>query len=206
MIPLELFVGVFPHARDPEQWVALFQEILPDYQIDTPRRLSAFFSQCGYESAGWTRMEENLNYSAGRLAEVFPRYFPTIEIAHQYHRQPQRIANRVYANRMGNGPESSGDGWRFRGRGPIQLTGRYNYEQFAQSTFDNWEELVDTPDAVAKDKEVGLLSACWFWEINNLNSLADVEDIPRLTQRINGGHNGLGERIELYDEIYKIFQ
>jgi putative chitinase len=123
------FKQLFPRSQNPENWAQSMNDVFPTYEINTPRRVAAFLAQCGHESGGWTVFEENLNYSAKGLMGIFKKYFPTEDIANQYARQPQKIANRVYANRMGNGDEASNDGWTYRGRGPIQLTGRSNYTQ-----------------------------------------------------------------------------
>ncbi|NBQ48148.1 MAG: glycoside hydrolase family 19 protein, partial [Sphingobacteriia bacterium] len=117
-----------------------------------------------------------------------------------YARNPEKIANRVYANRMGNGPEESGDGYKFRGRGPIQLTGKSNYTQFAKDMFDDWQNVIDNPDWVTEDKDFALMSAIWFWNKNKLNVQADAGDIKLMTKKINGGYIGLEDRIKHYNE------
>jgi len=177
------------------QWCDALNKILPDYEINTPQREAAFLSQCAHESAGFTALQENLNYRAESLMRVWPKHFPTIQIATQYAHHPEQIANRAYANRMGNGNEASGDGWKFRGRGLIQLTGRANYTAFA--TTANM-----TPDQVVEYAETfdgAVQTACWFWNTNNLNRYADVNDIKTMTQRINGGLNGLDDRVAKYN-------
>lgn len=199
-ITTEQFRQLFPRAKDPETWVNSMNEVFPNYQINTPHRIAAFLAQCGHESGGWTVFEENLNYSAKGLLSVFKKYFPTEELANAYARQPQKIANRVYANRMGNGPESSGDGWKYRGRGPIQLTGKFNYTQFAKDMFADTQIVVEDPDLVTADRGVTLMSAIWFWNKNGLNKWADAGDIKGLTRRINGGFIGLEDRIKHYNE------
>jgi putative chitinase len=144
--------------------------------------------------------EENLNYSAEGLNKIFKKYFPTVESAQPYARKPELIANRVYSSRMGNGDEASGDGWKYRGRGPIQLTGKSNYTQYAKEMFEDWESLVNQPDWVTEDKDFALMSAIWFWNKNGLNALADKEDLLTMTKRINGGTIGLDDRIKHYKE------
>ena len=129
----EQFHHLFPRAQDPQGWVDSMNNVFPTYDLNTPERVAAFLAQCGHESGGWTVFEENLNYSAQGLNSIFKKYFPTIESATPYARQPEKIANRVYANRMGNGPEESGDGYRYCGRGLIQVTGKENYTWFAAS-------------------------------------------------------------------------
>ena len=203
MITAEQFAEVFPRAKDPEGWVSAMNVFFPDYGLDDSRRIAMFLAQCGHESAGWTVFEENLNYSANGLVGVFGRYFNAASAA-KYARKPQAIANRVYANRMGNGPEESGDGWKYHGRGQIQLTGKNNYTAFAKDSVDNWEDLVDYPEQLAEDKELALLSALWFWKTNNLNAESDKEDVKRATKKINGGYNGLEDREALYDQLMDI--
>lgn len=167
-----------------------FSSILPRYEITTVERVAAFLAQCGHESADFTVLKENLNYSAEGLHKVFPKRFPTVESAQPYNRQPEKIANKIYADRMGNGPEASGDGYKFRGRGAIQLTGKENYSKFAASLG------MDVTAAVAycETLEGAIESACWFWTTNKLNTLADATDIVGLTKRINGGTIGLEDR------------
>jgi putative chitinase len=175
--------------------------VIRTYKIDTPLRLSHFLAQCAHESGNWKFKVENLNYSAQALQSVFRKYFPNEATASQYARKPERIANFVYANRMENGSPESGDGWRFRGRGYIQLTGRANYRLFNQTVN---EDILSTPDLVA-DK-YPLLSAAWFWNTNNLNTLADSgstrEDITKVTRRVNGGTNGLDDRIFKFNQYF----
>lgn len=176
-------------------WCDALNSVLPNYNIDTPLRVAAFIAQCGHESAGFTVLKENLNYGAPGLMATFKKYFPTQELADQYARQPERIANRVYANRMGNGNEASGDGWRYCGRGLIQLTGKNNYTAFANN--------IDTPlediPAYLTTFEGAIQSACWFWNTNNLNQYADAGDTLTLTKRINGGTHGLEDRTARYN-------
>ena len=181
-----------------EHWCEALNKILPDYDINTPQREAAFLAQCAHESGNFTALQENLNYRAVTLRKVFPKYFPTDAIAEQYASQPNKaelIANRVYANRMGNGDEASGDGYRYCGRGLIQLTGKSNYQAFADSIEMNIE---DVP-AFLETFEGAIQSACWFWESNNLNQYADKDDILTMTKRINGGTIGLEDRIKQYE-------
>ena len=200
MITAEQFHKLFPRNPDPELWAASMAEVFPTYEINTPMRVAAFLAQCGHESGGWTTFQENLMYSAQGLCGTFKKYFPTIESATPYARNPEKIANRVYANRMGNGPEESGDGYKFRGRGPIQLTGKSNYTQFAKDMFDDWQNVIDNPDWVTEDKDFALMSAIWFWNKNKLNVQADAGDIKLMTKKINGGYIGLEDRIAHYNE------
>jgi len=200
MLTAEQFHHLFPRAQDPQGWVDSMNNVFPNYEINTPRRIAAFLAQCGHESGGWTVFEENLNYSAKGLMGIFKKYFPTEDLANAYARQPQKIANRVYANRMGNGPEDSNDGWTYRGRGPIQLTGKDNYRAFAEEMFEDWENLFNNPDWVNADREFALMSAIWFWNKNKLNREADAGDIKTMTRKINGGFIGLEDRIKHYEE------
>ena len=160
----------------------------------SPHRAAHFFAQTAHESGGFKAFSENLNYSAKGLRGIFGKYFPTDALARAYERQPMKIANRVYANRMGNGPESSGDGWKFRGRGFLQLTGHDNYKALSQ--YINRPDIMDNPDLVAG--ELAIESALWFFDRNKLWSICDqgITDsaILALTKRINGGTHGLDDR------------
>jgi len=200
MITAEQFSHLFPRAQDPASWAESMNNVFPTYDINTPHRVAAFLAQCGHESGGWTTFEENLNYSAQGLNSIFKKYFPTLESAQPYARKPEMIANKVYGGRMGNGPESSGDGYKYRGRGPIQLTGAANYKAFAQEMFDDWQNLYDNPDWVTSDRDFALMSAIWFWNKNKLNVQADSGDIKLMTKKINGGYIGLEDRIKHYNE------
>ena len=191
---------IIPNNTHLDHWYEALCQILPDYEIDTPQRVAAFLAQCAHESGEFVWLAENLNYKAASLRKVFPKYFPTDELAAQYANKPEKIANRVYANRMGNGPEESGDGWKYRGRGPIQLTGSANYKAFAQEMFDDWQNLYDNPDWVTADRDFALMSAIWFWNKNKLNVQADNGDIKLMTKKINGGYIGLEDRIKHYNE------
>lgn len=172
----------------------VFTKLFPKYEINTTNRIAGFLAQCGHESADFTVLTENLNYGAKGLRSVFPKYFPTDALASSYERQPQKIANRVYANRMGNGPEESGDGYNYRGRGAIQLSGKNNYSEFAKylgKTLDETVSYCETLDGAIE-------SACWFWKKNNINSFCDSDDILGMTKKINGGTIGLDERKSHY--------
>ena len=184
-----------------DHWAEALNKILPDYGIDSPQRVAAFIAQAAHESGGFTALHENLNYRAVTLRKVFPKYFPTDEMAAQYAQQPERIANRVYANRMGNGPEESGDGFRYCGRGLIQLTGQQNYQNFADSIETPLEQIPD----FLQTFEGAVQSACWFWENNNLNQYADIDDILTMTKRINGGTIGLEDRKRHYEHAKHVF-
>jgi putative chitinase len=203
-ITREQLQQIIPKNPYIDQWCSALNQLLPDYSIDTPQRVAAFLAQCAHESGGFVFLKENLNYRAASLRKVFPKYFPTDALAEQYASQPNKaeaIANRVYANRMGNGPEESGDGFRYCGRGLIQLTGRNNYESFADS-------IESTPEEVSQYLETfegAVQSACWFWETNNLNQFADTDDIKTMTKRINGGFIGLEDRIKHYEHAKHVF-
>jgi len=183
-----------------DHWYNALELALPDYDINTPRRVAAFIAQCAHESGGFRALKENLNYRAVTLRKVFPKYFPNDDIAAQYAQKPEMIANRVYGNRMGNGDEASGDGFRYCGRGLIQLTGKQNYQNFADSIETPVE---DIPEFLATF-EGAVQSACWFWEANNLNQWADKSDILTLTKRINGGTIGLEDRIKHYNHALHV--
>jgi len=201
MLTADQFAKLFPRCQDPNGWVDAMNEVFPKYEIDTPKRIAAFIAQCGHESGGWRTFSENLNYSAKALDAVFGKYFVRAgRDANDYARQPEKIANIVYAGRMDNGDTNSGDGWRYRGRGPIQLTGKANYAKFSE---DMDVDAVDNPDQVSEDKEVALMSAIWYWNSNNLNRYADSGDIKTLTKRINGGYIGLEDRIHHWEEAMK---
>ena len=176
-----------------DQWYEALSVLLPDYEINTPNRIAAFIAQCAHESASFTALHENLNYRSETLSKVWPKKFPA-SIAQQYAHKPEAIANRAYASRMGNGDEASGDGWRYCGRGLIQLTGKDNYTAFADSIGITPEEVSD----YVQTFEGAAQSACWFWESNNLNQYADSGDIETMTKRINGGTLGLEDRKKHY--------
>ena len=184
-----------------DQWCEALNNILPEYEIDTPQRVAAFLAQCAHESNNFKALKENLNYKAESLMRVFKKYFPTMDLAQQYAHNQEAIANRVYANRMGNGPEESGDGFRYCGRGLIQLTGHDNYQSFADSIET---DIADVPEYL-QTFEGAVQSACWFWETNNLNQWADAGDILTLTKRINGGTIGLEDRIKHYNHALHVF-
>lgn len=183
-----------------DYWYNAISEILPEYEINTTHRVAAFIAQCAHESGGFKFLKENLNYKAPSLRRVFGKYFPDDAIAARYANKPQMIANRVYASRMGNGPEESGDGWKYCGRGLIQLTGKNNYTFFAASLDMDVE---DVPEYL-ETFEGAVQSACFFWEQNNLNQWADKGDILTLTKKINGGTIGLDDRIKHYNHALHV--
>jgi putative chitinase len=202
-LSLQQLKELLPKNPYVDHWHQALSQLLPDYEINTAQRIAAFVAQCSHESAGFTALKENLNYKAVTLRKIFPKYFPSDDLANVYANMPNKqeaIANRVYASRMGNGDEHSGDGYRYCGRGLIQLTGKTNYQSFADSLEMNVE---DVPDYLATF-EGAAQSACWFWESNNLNQWADKGDIVTLTKRINGGTIGLEDRIKHYEHALHV--
>jgi putative chitinase len=197
----EQLSSVIGNNPDLDGWYEALSSVLPEYEIDSPQRVAAFIAQCTHESGGFKRLKENLNYKAESLVRVFPKYFPSLDLAKQYAHDQQKIANRVYGSRMGNGDESSGDGFRYCGRGLIQLTGRNNYTKFAESIGMAVEEV----PSLLETFEGAVKSACWFWKTNNLNQYADSGDILTMTKRINGGTIGLEDRIKHYNHALEVF-
>jgi putative chitinase len=187
----------------PDAVISMIPDTAAKFQINTPLRLAHFLAQCGHESGGFRATQENLNYSAKGLNGIFKKYFPTLESALPYERKPEKIANKVYANRMANGTEASGDGYKFRGRGYIQLTGKDNYTQFGTAIGEN---ITSNPDVVSG--KYALLSAAWFWSKNGLNKLADGGStdavVTSITKRVNGGTIGLADRIKHFKEYYHL--
>lgn len=172
-----------------EKWDIPLNQVFVKYDIGTPKRQAAFIGQCAVESANFTRLQENLNYSAQRLTQVWPSRFPNINMAESYAHNPEKLADFVYAGRMGN--LQDGDGWKFHGRGLIQLTGRENYANCGSGI---GVDLIDNPDLLLTPKYAAL-SAGWFWNKKGLNPLADAQEYGAMTRRINGGLTGLDERI-----------
>ena len=174
------------------EWVDALNETFQRFEINTPRQRAAFIGQCGHECGQFKVLEENLNYRAATLMKLWPKRFPTQEIANEYEKQPKKIANKVYSSRMGNRDEASGDGWRFRGRGAIQLTGSDGYFHAGKALgVDFWAN----PDLVATPKYAAL-TAGWFWSTHKCNELAESANWVGLTKRINGGTIGLDDRIK----------
>jgi putative chitinase len=174
-----------------EQWLDALNETFTRFDISTPIRQASFIGQCGHECGSFKVLEENLNYRAETLMKLWSKRFPTLEIANQYAKNPKKIANMVYANRMGNRDEASGDGYRFRGRGCIQLTGHANYFHAGKACD---EDFVMNPDLVATPKYAAM-TAGWFWSTHKLNQYADGSDFLMMTKKINGGTIGLQDRI-----------
>jgi putative chitinase len=198
---------IMPACSQPDVWVQALNSAMARFDIVDNQRMAAFLAQMAHESSQLTRLKENLNYTANRLMQVWPNRFPTLDKAQPYERNPEKLANYVYAKRLGNGDESSGDGWRYRGRGIIQLTGRGNYRAAGEGIglpLENQPELLEQPDAAA-------LSAAWFWKSHGLNELADnqnddndMEDFITITKRINGGTVGLKERIAFWQRSKEV--
>jgi putative chitinase len=198
----DLLRAVLPRCQDPQGWAALLDPLLAPAELDQPLRLAAFLAQAGHESGHFNRLEENLHYSAEALRRNWPKRFPDDASAQSVAGNPEAIANRVYGGRLGNGPEASGDGWTYRGRGVLQITGKSNYLQAEKALGLG---LVDTPDRLAKDRSVALATALWFWNSRGLSALADAnqgddetEDFREITHRINGGEAGWPERLVLW--------
>ena len=187
----------------PDTVIGQIPGVMDKFQINTPLRLAHFLAQCGHESGGFKLTNENLNYSADGLKKIFPKYFAQAGLAESYARQPEKIASRVYGGRMGNGDESTKEGFKFRGRGYIQLTGKSNYTEFDK--FVN-EDIMANPDLVAT--QYPLLSAAWFFHKNGLNTIADkgADDatVTSVTKRVNGGTIGLPDRIKHFKEYYSL--
>ena len=187
----------------PDKVIEQIPSVMEKFQINTPLRLAHFLAQCGHESGGFRLTKENLNYSAKGLMGIFKKYFPNEALAKQYERKPEKIANKVYGNRMGNGAEATGDGAKYCGRGYIQLTGKDNYTAFGKSIN---EDIASNPTVVA-DK-YALLSAAWFFSKNGLHKLADggATDavVTQITKRVNGGTIGLADRIKHFKEYHAL--
>jgi putative chitinase len=184
-----------------QRFVEPLNEMLEFYEINTPQRIAMFLAQVGHESGGLRTTKENLNYSAQGLRKTFAKYFPNDAIANEYAKKPEKIANRVYANRMGNGDEASGDGYRYCGRGLIQLTGKQNYEAFAK---DMEMDFAEATEWLSTD-EGACWSAGWFWDSRELNQWADKGDIVTVTKKINGGTIGLEDRKAHYQAALELF-
>lgn len=185
--------AIMPNASQTniDKYLDALNSEMSKFDINTPLRAAHFIAQLAHESGSFKYSSENLNYSASALRAVFGKYFPTEEMAEEYARKPEKIANRVYANRMGNGDEGSGEGWKYRGRGLIQLTGKDNYTNCGKAT---GLDLVGNPEQLAENADSAVAAAGWFWDMRKLNSYADQDDIKAITKRINGGYNGLEDR------------
>ena len=195
--------AIFPQYKYPQDLAEALSDSFDKYDITTVNRVAGFLAQCGHESNGFTVLKENLNYSAEGLNKIFKKYFPTLASAQPYARNPEKIANKVYGGRMGNGDEASGDGAKFCGRGYIQLTGKTNYQAFFKSM-----ELDVNSDPTLVATKYALASAAWFWSKNGLNKLADggatEAVVTSITKRVNGGTIGLDDRIKHFKEFYAL--
>lgn len=223
MLTREIMLQLFPKsAQFVDIYLPFLNAAIDRYQIDTPRRQAAFLSQVGHESAGFTLLVESLNYSADGLAMTWGRRFAEKDSAGKYilvkdgsrlrrmpnsaaqslHRKPEAIANRVYSDRLGNGSELSGEGWLYRGRGLIQVTGKSNYQQCSLALFSD-ERLLMTPQLL-EEWQWAVESAGWYWASRGLNVLADGDDFERVTEAINGGLNGHAQRLQVYQEALSL--
>lgn len=200
IIETSTLLKILPQCKNPEEWAFELSVVLPSYGITTKEDIAMFLAQCGHESLDFNVLSENLNYSAEGLRKVFPKYFPDDHTAWRYARQPVWIASRVYAGRMGNASEKSQEGWFFRGRGLLQVTGKNNYRSCSMYLFGD-NRLLDNPDLLTKP-EYALLSACWFWKVNGLSKYS--KDIQKATRIINGGRNGLAHREAIYKQALKV--
>ncbi len=201
MLTKEKIVHLLHGNPEADAWADAAMEILPKYEITTANRIAGFFAQVGHESAGLKLLEENLNYRAETLDKIFPKYFKNAgRNAAEYAKQPEKIANIVYASRMGNGDTASGDGYKFRGRGAIQLTGRENYTNFGKTIGLTAEQVID----YVQTKKGALESACWYWNSRKINAACDANDIVKMTKLVNGGTIGLEDRKKHYNEALAI--
>jgi putative chitinase len=205
MIELQLLQNLCPKTKKTvlETYIEPINTVAQYYDMfENPNRIAGFLAQVAHESGGFNFVKENLNYSAEGLTKTFKKYFPTLDVASPYARNPEKIANRVYANRMGNGNEQSGDGFKFRGRGLIQLTGRTNYTKFAEDLGISVDETVD----YLESPNGAVSSAGWFWDNNKLNQYCDKNDFVTLTKRINGGTIGLEDRMHHYHLVLELLK
>lgn len=201
-LDLSHLTQVFPHTNQSTLSIYIpgLNLVLDKYSINTKLRVACFLGQVGVESAAFTAVEENLHYSSAGLLRTFPSHFSGMADALNYANQPEAIANRVYANRLGNGPESSGDGWKYRGRGLIQITGKTEYSAFAAAigmSLDDAVDYLETPTGA-------VASAGWYWDDNHLNALADNDQVTKITLAVNGGTNALQQRIDLTNAALRV--
>ncbi|MCF2859231.1 glycoside hydrolase family 19 protein [Pseudoalteromonas sp. SMS1] len=204
-LTLELLAEIVPQANPEhiEKYLTALNEVLPQFEINTPLRVAHFLAQIAHESGYFRCSSENLNYSQKALRAVFGKYFPDDASAEAYARQPEKIANRVYADRMGNGDEASGDGWKYRGRGLIQLTGKDNYVRCGKAL---GLDLISDPEVVSADAKVAIQSACHYWQSCDLNGWADKDELVTITKRINGGTHGLDDRAALLNRAKQFLE
>lgn len=192
----EHMVSLLPRNNLAIAWYPHLEKNLPLFDIENEFQIAAFIAQTAHESADYSRLVENLNYSAKGLIATWPKRFNAVN-AQYYARNPEKIANFVYADRMGNGSVAGGGGWKYRGRGILQITGRNNYATCSKAIYGDLR-LLDTPDLLATDKDAAIRSACWFWKSNGLNELASNQLINEITKKINGGMHGADERSKKY--------
>ena len=191
---------IIPTNKNIDEWCASLNKLLPLYEIDTTKRVAMFIGQCAHESGNFTTLTENLYYRPEALMRSWPTRFPSMAIAEQYAMKPEMIANRAYCDRMGNGSEASGDGWKYRGKGLIQVTGHDNTMNFAKTknmTAEQAAEYLITFDGAVE-------SGCWYWKVNNINPWCDSGDVEKVTKIINGGYNGLEDRKSKYALAMKV--
>jgi putative chitinase len=196
---VEKLEDILTGNKQVEEYYNALCKALPKYDITNERRVAGFLAQCAHESNNFKFLKENLNYSADGLKRIFPKYFKDVD-PNDYARQPEKIANRVYANRMNNGDEDSGDGWKYRGRGVIQLTGCDNYSRFAKDMGMSLEEVVEYLETI----EGAIMSAAWYWNSRKINIAADNNDIVKMTKLVNGGTIGLEDRKKHYAHILEV--
>lgn len=202
MITEQQLKQIAPNCKIGKELVVVLNQILPKYNINTPLRLAHFFSQYAHETMGFTKFVENTNYtSPNRLRAIFPRHFPSKTIAANYAGKPQAIANKVYANRFGNGSEQSGDGYRYRGRGLCHLTFKANYYQF---TLETGVEAIRHPELL-EEPFYAVMAGCWYWQRRKINALADADNVLAVTRAINGGTNGIVQRKALLLKCKEVF-
>jgi len=200
MITLQQLKAILPNNKSPQLLLDALNTILPKYNINTKERIACFLAQCGHESGEFNILKENLNYTDKSLCTIWPKRFPSLKVAAPYNRNPEKIANKIYADRMGNGNELSGDGYKFRGRGCIQMTGKENYTKFAKHIGKTLEETIVYCESI----EGAIESGCYYWSTHNLNVFVDKKDFIGLTKAINGGVIGLEERKKHYDKAISV--
>lgn len=201
LIDTEQLKQILPNNKNIVQLTNILNNELTKYNINTKNRIAGFLGQCAVESMEFNVLEENLNYGSQGLMSTWPSLFPTEQLADQFARQPEKIANHVYANKLGNGPESSGDGWKYRGRGAIQITGKSEYSHFAQFVNMTTDQAVE----YVKTLEGAIVSACYYWHSRNINGAADMDDIRKMTMLVNGPRLlGLDKRTSYYNKAKSV--
>lgn len=201
IITIEQLEQTIPTNKNIPEWCDTLNSVLPEYEINTPERIAMFIAQCAHESVDFKFLKENLNYQVKTLQRTFYKRFPTVEAAQPYALNAEKLANLVYSNRMGNGDEASGDGFRYIGRGLLQLTGKENYQKFADFMQLSLDDVVD----YLTTYEGAVTSACWYWTDRNINEPSDARDVVEATRRINGGKIGIIERTQRYEKALEVF-